>query len=825
MKITDPLAQSFYVEAESGIFVTSVDLYFYTKDPQLPVTVQLRPVKYGNPTSEVYPFSEVVLDPSQVFTSEDGNVPTRVNFKSPVYLSGSEFHSIAILSSSDNYTVWISRIGEFDTNPGNTLESQKVLVSKQPLSGSFFKSQNGSTWTASQYEDLKFTLYRANFSGSGNINFFNSELREGNEQVATLTRDPLTLSSRKIRVGLGTTLSESELPSIGNKIIQTSNSSYGTFVGYAGSGVGTLNVINSGIGYTPSSSTNTFFDVNLTSITGDGTGSTADITISNGVAVAATFRDGGFGYKIGDVLTAPLIGITSLGRNLRLSVASISGINQIVLNQVQGDFEIGVGKTLRYINNVGISSDLKGTGQNVLVTDITNISDGLHIKVKHRNHGMHFSTNKVELMDVEPDTIPVKLTASIPADSNNPISVSSVSGFELFENVGVGTTNLGYILIGDEIISYTGTVSGALPQLIGITRGVDGTKPVDQLSGNSVYKYEFGSISLRRINTIHNFVNTTVSDPIDLDYYTIKIDTSTNGIDRSSGINFPKLYLNQDKSSGGSIIKATQNIQYEILSPVIQTLNLVGTTIDASVRTVSGTSVDGTESSFSDKGFESINLNSTNYFTSPRLICSRINEVEKLSYMPGNKSLNINLELTTSNSYISPVVDLDRTSLILTTNRINNPIQNYATDNRVSTLEDDPSSFVYATNAISLETPATSIKAIVAAYVNTYSDVRGFFALLNDPEEQPIYYPFPGYDNLTADGTIIDVAANNGKPDKSYSKIDTLGFKSSEITFTDLEFTIDSLPPFRYFSIKLVGTSTTQVYPPRFKQLRVIALA
>ncbi len=825
MKITDPLAQSFYVEAESGIFVTSVDLYFYTKDTQLPVTVQLRPVKYGNPTSEVYPFSEVVLDPSQVLTSEDGNIPTRVNFKSPVYLSGSEFHAIAVLSSSTDYSVWISRIGEFDTNPGTSLESQRVLVSKQPLSGSFFKSQNGSTWTASQYEDLKFTLYRANFKGNGNINFYNSELREGNDQIATLPRDPLILSSRKIRVGLGTTLAESELPSVGNKIIQSGNSSYGTFVGYAGSGVGNLNIINAGIGYTPSSSTMLFTDVNLTSVTGDGTGATANITITNGVAVAATFSDGGSGYKIGDVLTAPIVGISSLGRNLRLSVTSLSGINEILIDQVQGDFETGVGKTIRYINNIGITSDLQGIGKNVLANNITTISDGLHIQVKHRNHGMHFSTNKVELADIEPDLSPVKLTSALSATSNNSIDVSSISGFQSFENVGVGTTNPGYALIGDEIISYTGTVSGALPQLIGITRGIDGTKSLDYPSGTSIYKYELGSVSLRRINKTHNLIDTTVNDPIDLDYYTIKIDPSSNGVNRSVGTYYPKLYLNQEKSCGGSIIKATQNIQYEILTPVIQTLNLVGTNINASARTVSGTSVDGTEASFSDKGFETVNLNTSNYFSSPRLICSRINEVEKLSNMPGNKSLTMNLELNTTNSYISPVVDLDRTSVILTTNRINNPIQNYVTDNRVASLETDPSAFVYATNAISLETPATSIKVIVAAYVNTYSDVRAFFSLLNDPEEQPIYYPFPGYDNLTADGTIIDLSANNGKPDKLYSKVDSLGFNSSDLTYTDLEFTIDSLPPFRYFSIKLNGTSTTQAYPPRFKQLRVIALA
>ena len=40
------------------------------------------------------------------------------------------------------------------------------LVSKQPYAGSSFKSQNGSTWTAIQEEDVMFRLIRAKFKNS-----------------------------------------------------------------------------------------------------------------------------------------------------------------------------------------------------------------------------------------------------------------------------------------------------------------------------------------------------------------------------------------------------------------------------------------------------------------------------------------------------------------------------------------------------------------------------------------------------------------------------------------------------------------------------------
>ena len=44
-----------------------------------------------------------------------------------------------------------------------TLDDSR-LISKQPFFGSMFKSQNGSTWTAEQNEDIKFDINRASFT-------------------------------------------------------------------------------------------------------------------------------------------------------------------------------------------------------------------------------------------------------------------------------------------------------------------------------------------------------------------------------------------------------------------------------------------------------------------------------------------------------------------------------------------------------------------------------------------------------------------------------------------------------------------------------------
>ena len=136
----------------------------------------------GFPTTKILPFSEIILEPNQVSTSGDGSVATSFVFKAPVYLEGGQEYCVCIASNSTKYSVYICRIGE------NDLLTQ-TFISNQPTLGSLFKSQNASTWEPSQWEDLKFTLYRADFIQSGSAEFYSPELTEGNNQIATLLPD------------------------------------------------------------------------------------------------------------------------------------------------------------------------------------------------------------------------------------------------------------------------------------------------------------------------------------------------------------------------------------------------------------------------------------------------------------------------------------------------------------------------------------------------------------------------------------------------------------------------------------------------------------
>lgn len=158
----DPLAQTFVIgDIATGCFITKLDLYFKTKDSNIPVSIQLVDVQNGVPTQNVIPGSQVTLLPGSVNVSDIADTATTFTFDSPIYLKPGSEYAMVVMSMSDGYNVWVSDVGGFDktNNSGNR-------ISSNPYAGVLFTSQNASTWTPDQTRDLKFTLYRAVFTTS-----------------------------------------------------------------------------------------------------------------------------------------------------------------------------------------------------------------------------------------------------------------------------------------------------------------------------------------------------------------------------------------------------------------------------------------------------------------------------------------------------------------------------------------------------------------------------------------------------------------------------------------------------------------------------------
>ena len=153
----DPIAQTFLVDDVGGVFVTSIECYFQSKDANIPVTMQIREVVNGYPSRTIVPFGEVVLNPSSVNISADATTATKFTFPSPVYLQEKTEYSFCLLSNCDSYNAFVATLGETQIGSDRT-------ISSNPYAGVFFKSQNGSTWTADQTTDIKFKINRAQFS-------------------------------------------------------------------------------------------------------------------------------------------------------------------------------------------------------------------------------------------------------------------------------------------------------------------------------------------------------------------------------------------------------------------------------------------------------------------------------------------------------------------------------------------------------------------------------------------------------------------------------------------------------------------------------------
>ena len=156
----DPLAETFLVDAAlypDGVFLTDVDLFFKTKDEDgLPVTLQIRDTLNGYPAQTIVPFSDVTKFPDDVNVSDDASAATKFTFPSLVYLQPGEY-AIVVISNSLKYEAYIAEMGE------NIVGTDRK-ISEQPYAGVFFKSQNASTWTPEQNQDLTFNINIAEFA-------------------------------------------------------------------------------------------------------------------------------------------------------------------------------------------------------------------------------------------------------------------------------------------------------------------------------------------------------------------------------------------------------------------------------------------------------------------------------------------------------------------------------------------------------------------------------------------------------------------------------------------------------------------------------------
>ena len=778
----DPLAQSFIIDEEGGVFLTGIDIFFKTKDANIPISMQIRTMENGYPTKDILPFSDTTIDPDQVELSDNAAVPTRFTFRSPVYIKQSTEYCFVLLSDSNEYNVWISRMGDIDVSGTRT-------ISEQPYAGVLFKSQNASTWTADQYEDCKFTIYRAEFTASlGTAILNNAELGKGNGGIHNLIENPILTIKPKQTLLLP--VGQNYNFTIGARLLQSPSGASGTITEFdAVSDPERITITDIDGQFSAG-----FLDAN--GVPFQGLASSQSV----GTFVLSAIFNGTF--ETGDTVSGSTSGSTG-------TVTSYdAGTNTLILNYLSYAFDAsdtltnaaGTSATITSITYSGDSYDAYPTQAPSFV------ADDKEVAVFHRNHGMHQRTNNVEIEGVISEVPPTVLTSSLAAGTTS-IQVQDASQFHTIVGGSIiGNLNPGYLKINDEIIQYSGiSTNGQVITVATGGRGSGGTADVTHESGSVVECYNLDGIPLTQINKVHERIECPW-----IDSYMISTDfVASNGI-----------------RGGGTGVFASQNVQFETLTPTISTMVLPETEITARVNTTTATSVgegggEGgsaprDQASFVNSGqFLDVVLNEENAFTSPQMVASKINEQNKLD---GNKSLTMALQLTTEKSTLSPCIDLDRLSLITTTNRVNwwpgGPApygQQSAIDRTqdVSTLPNgDQNDAVYITRLARLGSEARSLKVDFQITRHPSTEVRVY------------YRAFKAGD--TADPNTLGwelIGEPLSTQNQQYDSTPT-----DEYLWKDYAYEKKGLT-FNAFQLKIVMRSKNQARVPLIADLRAIALA
>ena len=151
-------------------------------------------------------------------------------------------------------------------------------------------------------------------------------------------------------------------------------------------------------------------------------------------------------------------------------------------------------------------------------------------------------------------------------------------------------------------------------------------------------------IAAANINGTHTIANITH------DSYTITALNSDVSTNSSAGAG----------AGGGTIVTATENRHMDVMYPVIQNIQIPGTSIRFHLTSKTNKSINGSETAYSNVSEFEILPNKNFSFSSPRVIASPANETQNLS---GAKSFQIRCVLSTTDEAHSPVIDLNRTSV------------------------------------------------------------------------------------------------------------------------------------------------------------------
>ena len=337
---------------------------------------------------------------------------------------------------------------------------------------------------------------------------------------------------------------------------------------------------------------------------------------------------------------------------------------------------------------------------------------------------------------------------------------------------------------------------------------------------------------------------------------------------------------------GSTAVTATQNRPYDVLQLQIGNVVHPGTSLNTTLRTTTGNSLDSGNTSFAysrdlESDVKSVVISDNIYFTEPKVVLSEINEKQEIGSNAttryGNQSLIVNVSMTTDNPNLSPIIDMKRLNAFAITNRLSNPIV-YSTDTFTGnnsdtdfTLSGTPESahhvkvtlngttlapfddYTISGSTLTITSTPANGAQIVAKITNTINYEDDTATLGGSSAGSYITRPITLENPSTALEIRVAGSVRSTSQLRCYfrvtggmeqRRIEDIPFtpfnldgttddsvKSSEgqevldRDFKDYKWSAENISDFSSFQIKIVFRGTNSAYAPRIKDLRGIALA
>ena len=256
-------------------------------------------------------------------------------------------------------------------------------------------------------------------------------------------------------------------------------------------------------------------------------------------------------------------------------------------------------------------------------------------------------------------------------------------------------------------------------------------------------------------------------------------------------------------TTGGGAFTVDRQNMFETMMLKVENILPPTTTLNASAKLTSGKSIAGTETAYQkETSYAAYPVNRNIYFDAPKLLSTDRNSTAQS--LTGNKAATIKLAMTSVSNKVSPVIDMQRTSISTIHNRIGkDSVAAPFTSAAETSARGGSELSKHLTKPVTLGDKAKGLKIMLSA-------------------NKPSRAEFDVYYRTNSGGLLLDQDFVLIAPEVSMPSDDNPN------VYRDYRYLPGNiggnLPDFDQFQIKIVMKSTNSAQVPKFADMRVIAL-